>query len=165
MKLFKILIAAGFVIYLAVYLFVPYIVTTRDFGPDMAGSVSLGGFVWGGDQVSHISRYVQDNLRHSVPLRGLTRDMFVTGVVWPVVGMILLVLLLGMKDLKSALFPAVMLCIWGLWGGLYFFTDPVLNIGGAAYWLITGLLFALGAAAGGYLYYLIKTIRKGGATK
>ncbi|MCL2202984.1 MAG: hypothetical protein FWB88_03480 [Defluviitaleaceae bacterium] len=163
MRILKITLLASFVFYFAVYLFMPFFITTRDFGPDMASEVSLSGFVWGGSEVRHIARYVQDNLRWSVPLQGLTRDIFVGGVVWPAVGFVLLILaLITSKKIKATVIAAL-ICLWGLIGGSFFLSDPVLNIGGLAYGLLIAGMFITGAMGALYGFILLKPVRKGGA--
>jgi len=160
-KIFKIALLASFVFYFVVYLFVPFFVTTASFGPDMASAVSLSGFVWGGNSVRHIARYVQENLRWSMPLQGLSRDIFVAGVIWPVIGFILMALTLVTSQAKSVIATTVLICLWGVIGGLLFFTDPVLNIGGLAYWLLITGMFVTGAIAAVYGFSQVKSIRMG----
>jgi len=151
---------ASFVFYFVIYLFMPFFVTTADFGPDMASAVSLSGFVWGGSGVRHIARYIQDNLRWSMPLQGLSRDIFIAGVIWPVIGFVLMVLAFATKQAKSIIAAAALVCLWGIVGGLLFYTDPVLNIGGLAYWLLIAGMFVTGAVAAAYGFLQFKTIRK-----
>lgn len=160
MKIFKIALPVLLVFYFVVYLFVPFFVTTADFGPDMSSRVSLSGFVWGGNGVRHIARYVQENLRWSMPLQGLSRDVFIAGVVWPVIGFILLVLTLVTSATKNRNAVAVLVCLWGLIGGVFFISDPVLNIGGLAYWLLSVGMLVTGAVSAAYVFLQARSIRK-----
>jgi len=140
--LFKIILLALFVLYFVVYLFVPFFVTGMDFGPTMSSQVSLAHYAWEPTENRHIANWIVNNHVGNFPTVGISRDMFVAGIVLPVFGLALTVLMMLANKTKSIIIVSALACIWGLGGGLFVATDPVLAIGGVPFVLLVAALSA-----------------------
>jgi len=141
-SLFKITLLALFACYFIAYLFLPFFVTGMDFGPTMPSQVSLARYAWEPTENRHIANWIINNHVGDFPTVGISRDMFVAGIVWPVVGLVLATLAMLAKKMKAAIVVFALVGIWGLGGGIFFATDPVLAIGGLPYVLLIVALFA-----------------------
>lgn len=155
MNKIKLCILAALIFFFAVYQFMPFFVSSMDFGDTMASEVSLSRFVWGPNEYRHIANYIANNYRGSFPMQALSRDVFIAGVVLPVIAIGLIVLLFIAKKVKPSVVIAALLVIWGIGGGIFYLTDPVLNIGGLPYWLMIVAMFlvAIVTAVHGYILF------------
>jgi len=144
----KIIVVVPIILYFIAYLFMPFFVTGMDFGPTMPAQVSLARYVWEPTENRHIANWIINNHVGNFPTVGISRDLFVAGIVWPVFGLTLAVLSMVASKKKAVIFISVLLGIWGLGGGIFVATDPVLAIGGVPFVILIVTLFTttLGAA-------------------
>ena len=155
---FKIILLVLFVLYFIAYLFIPFFVTGMDFGPTMPSQVSLARYVWEPTENRHIANWIIANHVGNFPTVGISRDMFVAGIVWPVLGLVLAVLATLAKKIKTTIAISAFVCIWGLGGGIFVATDPVLAVGGLPYVLLIVALFAIFVTAA---LRIVVCLRKG----
>jgi len=156
--LFKIILLVLFALYFVVYLFVPFFVTGMDFGPTMPSQVSLAHYAWEPTENRHIANWIVNNHVGNFPTVGISRDMFVAGIVWPVFGLVLTVLTMLASKRKAVIVVSALAFIWGLGGGIFVATDPVLAIGGLPFILLVVALFTTFVTAA---LRMIVCLRKG----
>lgn len=138
----KTILLVLFAVFFIVYLFVPFFITGMDFGPTMSSQVSLAQYAWEPTENRHIANWVVNNHVGNFPTVGISRDMFVAGIVWPMFGLVITVLTILANKRKSVIAVSALACIWGLGGGIFVSTDPVLAIGGLPFILLVVSLFA-----------------------
>ena len=132
----------------------------RVIAPTNAPQVSLGGYAWGVNDYAHIANYIARHNRHTFAISGLNRDILMLGVGVPVAGLVLVILLLILKTDKWLPLITGLLTLWALFGGIMFMSDPLLNLGGAAWVMMFVSLYLMAALAGLYLFLMIKKMRK-----
>jgi len=152
----KLVILAVLVFFFAVYLFIPFFISSMDFGDIMASEVSLGAYVWRPNEYRHIASYIANNYRGSFPLQALSRDVFIAGIVLPVIAIGLIALMFAAKKVRPSVVIGILMCIWGLGGGIFYIGDPVLNVGGLPYWLMIAAMFLVAIAAAIHVCILFK---------
>jgi len=152
----KLGVLAVLVFFFAVYLLMPFFVSSMDFGDIMASEVSLGAYVWRPNEYRHIASYIANNYRGSFPLQALSRDIFIAGIVLPVIVVGLAALLFTTKKVRPSVVIGVLMCLWGLGGGIFYIGDPVLNVGGLPYWLMIAAMFIIAIVSAVYVFVLFK---------
>jgi len=138
----KLTIVLLVVFYFAVYLFMPFFVTGMDFGPTLSSQASLARYVWEPTVNRHIANWIITNHVRTFPAVGISRDLFLSSIVWPVLGLGLTALVLIARKTKATIVISALIGIWGLVGGILVAVDPVLAIGGLPYVLLIIALFA-----------------------
>ena len=152
----KLVILAVLIFFFVVYQFMPFFISSMDFGDTMASEVSLSRFVWGPGEYRHIAGYIANNYRGGFPRQFLSRDIFIAGVALPVLIVALVVLLFIVKKVRPSAVIAALLVLLGIGGGIFILTDPVLNIGGLPYHLMIVAMFLIGIITAAYGYFLFK---------